>query len=79
MYRICYCHPISSKECSRVFKTLRAGYRFIRDFCHPMTFEVIPIGTNEEFYVFYDLFTDEFIINSTDDIQVSRKLVDINE
>lgn len=79
MYRIRYSHPITGKECSRVFKTLKAAYRFIRDLCHPMTFEVIPIGTSQEYYVYYDLFEDEFIINFSDEIQESRKLVDVNE
>lgn len=79
MYRINYSNPVTYKYCSRTFKTLKAAYRFIRDFCYPMAFEVIPIGTNEEFYVFYHLYNDEFIINSYDDTQIKRKLVDINE
>ena len=79
MYRLNYSNPVTNKYCSRVFKNLKTAYRFIRDFCSCMTFEVIPLGTSQEFYVFYDLFTDEFIINTNDDIQTRRKLVDINE
>lgn len=79
MYRINYSNPVSLKFCSRTFKTLKAAYRFMRDFSCSICFEVIPIGTSEEFYVFYDLFDDVFIINTNDDVQNKRKLVDINE
>lgn len=77
MYRINYCNPISMKLCSRTFKTLRAAYRFIRDYCSSMTFEVIPCGTSENFFVHYDLYDDVFIINNNDDEQFKRKITDI--
>lgn len=77
MYRIVYPHPVSLKECSRIFKSLRSGYRFIRDYCSSMTFEVIPIGTSETFYVHYDLYDDVFIINNNDDEQFRKKITEI--
>lgn len=79
MYRINYSNPVSMKLCSRTFKSLKSAYRFIRDLCCSLTFEVIPIGTSEEYFVFYDLFEDVFIINNNDDEQIKRKLVDIYE
>ncbi len=78
MYRIRFCHPITGKESSRIFKTLKAGYRFIRDFCCPMNFEVIPIDTSNEFYVYYDFFTDKFITVVDDITLFGRTLDEIN-
>lgn len=79
MYKINYTNPVTLKCCSRTFKSLKSAYRFIRDFNSCMTFEVVPIGTSYDYYVYYDLFDDIFIINANDDEQIKRKLGDVNE
>lgn len=75
MYRLIFSHPITLKQCSRSFKSLKSLYGFIRAFSCSICFEVIPLGTSEEFYIYYDLFKDRFIMNSGE----SQKIFDLSE
>ena len=78
MYRISYSHPITGNYCSRTFKSLHNAYKHIRDFVTEMTFEVIPIGVGECYYVHYSLLNDKFIFYSKD-VKVLLSLEDIND
>lgn len=78
MYSIRLCHPITHNVVNRSFKSLKTGFSFVRSFCSSLTFEVIPIGTGESYYCFYDLVHDEFVINESYG-QVSKPLDYIND
>lgn len=77
MYRLRYAHPISSKECSRVFKDLYNLFLFVRSFSCSICFEIISINVNESQYYYYDLFEDVFIYNLDSSTQKSFSLEDV--